>query len=128
MQCISRIKDLHWVQSSFLVKSELLFFLFCVCVVLLCIFTLWVPCCEFRVVSSVLCVPCCEFRVVISVTVFACKWCSIRPVVCSYLVCVVCVCLRLLVSSIYCVVFLFCLFSSCDLCALCCKFLWIVHF
>ena len=34
---------------------------------------------------------------------------------------IICVCLRIVVSNTYCVVFLFC-FSSC------CQFLWIVHF
>ena len=32
---------------------------------------------------------------------------------CSCLIYVICVCLRILVSKAYCVVFLFCLFSSC---------------
>ena len=31
-------------------------------------------------------------------------------------------------SNTYCVVFLFCLSSSCVLCPQCCQFLWIVHF
>jgi hypothetical protein len=35
--------------------------------------------------------------------------------------------LRIMVSNIYCVVFLLCLSSSCVLYTQCCQFLWIVH-
>jgi cell division protein FtsW (lipid II flippase) len=38
----------------------------------------------------------------------------------------ICVCLRIVVSNTYCVVFLFCFFFV--LCTLCCQFLWIVFF
>jgi hypothetical protein len=41
-------------------------------------------------------------------------------------ICLVWVCLRMVVSNVYCVVFLFCFFF--DLYALCCWFLWIILF
>jgi hypothetical protein len=55
------------------------------------------------------------FRVVMSVTISAC---SVRLylqlfVGDVYLIYVICVCLRIVVSNIYCVVFLFCFSSSC---------------
>ncbi len=82
------------------------------CVVLLCVFTFWVPCCNVIY----------DFRII---TIFGS---SLPPVVCrrahECLIYVMCVCLRIVVSNIYCVVFLFCLSSS----YLCCQFLWIVHF
>ena len=43
----------------------------------------------------------------------------------AFLIYVISVCLRIVLSTTYCVVFLFCLSSS--LCTLCCQFLWIVH-
>ena len=45
----------------------------------------------------------------------------------EYLICDFCASLRIGVSSTYCVVVFFCLFSI-VLCTLCCQFLWIVHF
>ena len=45
----------------------------------------------------------------------------------SYLIYVICVCLRIVVSNICCVVFLF-LFFFFDLRIICCQFLWIVPF
>ena len=41
---------------------------------------------------------------------------------------VICIRLRIVVSNTYCLVFLFCLSSSCVLCTQCCQFLWIVQF
>ena len=46
----------------------------------------------------------------------------------SCLLYVIYVCLRIVVSNTYCVMFLFWLSLSCVLCTLCCQFLWIVHF
>ena len=45
-----------------------------------------------------------------------------------YLFTFCCACLRIVGANTYCVVFLFCLSSSCVLCTLCRQFLWIVHF
>ena len=50
---------------------------------------------------------------------FSCLWKG------SYLIYVICVSLRIVVSNAYCVMFLFC-FSV--LCTICCKVLWIAHF
>ena len=80
------------------------------CVVLLCIFTFWVPYCDVRY----------DFHIR---TIFG----SYLPLVDSWLF-YFCVCLCIVVSNTYCVVFLFHLFSSCILCTPCCQFLWIVHF
>jgi hypothetical protein len=44
----------------------------------------------------------------------------------SCLIYVICVCLRMMVSNTYFVVFLLCVSSSCILCTLSCQFLWIV--
>jgi hypothetical protein len=44
-----------------------------------------------------------------------------------YLFTFFCVCLHIVGANTYCVVFLFCLSSSCVLCTLCCQFLWIVY-
>ena len=67
-----------------------------------------------------------EFRVVISVAISACKRCSVRrclPLLVGGLMSyVICVCLRIVVLNIFCVVFFV------VLCTLCCQFLWIVHF
>jgi hypothetical protein len=59
-----------------------------------------------------------EFRVVVSVAVSAQERCSVRLylqlfVGSSCLIYVICICLRLVVSTIYCVVFLFCFSLSC---------------
>jgi hypothetical protein len=43
-----------------------------------------------------------------------------------YFIYVIYLCLPIVVSNTYCVVFLFCL--SCVLCTLCCQCLWIVHY
>ena len=48
---------------------------------------------------------------------FAGAWVHLRVLVRSVMVIVL----------VFCVVFLFCLSSSCILCTLCCQFLWIVH-
>jgi hypothetical protein len=59
--------------------------------------------------------------------------CRIKTMFCSSLspgsclIYVICVSLRIMVSNTYCVVFLFCLSSSCIVCAQCCQYLWIVH-
>jgi hypothetical protein len=66
------------------------------CVGRLCVLTFWVPCCDVRY----------DFRIKkrFSVSIY-----------------VICVCLRVVVSNLYSVVFLL-------FCALCCQFLSIVHF
>jgi len=72
-----------------------------------------------------------EFSIVMSVTISAYKRCSVRLHLQLYiwgLIYVICVCLRIVVSNTYCVVFLLCLSSSCVLCTLFCQFLWIVHY
>ena len=66
-----------------------------------------------------------EFRVVMSVTISAWKRCSVREDWC--LIYVVCVCLRIVVSNTYCVVFVLFFFVLCTIpCVV--QFLWIVHF
>jgi len=70
------------------------------CVVLLCVFTLRVPCCDVR------------YDVLIK-TMFGS---SLSPVVCKRVSCfiyVICVCLRIVMSNTYCVMFLFCVSLSC---------------
>ena len=67
-----------------------------------------------------------EFHVVMSVTISAWKQCLVRLclqlfVGSSCLIYVICVCLCVMVSNTFCVVFFF------ILCSLCCQFLWIVH-
>ena len=107
-------------------------------VVLLCILTFWVPCCDVRY----------DFRIKRSsvnlyLQLFVGGLMSyLPPVVCgrahvlftssclwegSCLIYVICDCLRIVVSNTYCGVFLFCLSSSCVLCTQCCQFLWIVR-
>jgi len=87
------------------------------CVVLLCVFTFWVPCCDvrydFRIKtmfgSSLPPVVCRRTHVLFTLFVFACVWwCPTHIVLCV----------------------LFCLSSSCVLCTLCtmCQVLWIFHF
>ena len=79
------------------------------CVVLLCVFTFWDPCCDVRY----------DFRHGGDVRfVFASSY-LLKD---SFLVCAICFCLVVVVSSVCCVVFFFVLR------ALCCRFLWIVHF
>ena len=103
-----------WHLSSppvYLVGSVLLIFL-AFCVVLLCVFTFWVPCCDVRIKTifgSSLPLVVCRRADVLSVLfmlfVFACvEWCPTRVVLC------------------FCFGFFF------VLCTLCCQFLWIVHF
>ena len=62
---------------------------------LLCVFALWVPFCDDHYDLHIK-------------TMFGS---SLLPVVC--LIYIICVCLRIVVFNTYCVVFLFCLFSSC---------------
>ena len=70
------------------------------CVVLLCVFTFRVPCCDV----------CYDYRI-------TAMFCSSFTSSClqeeSCLFYVICVCLRIVMSNTYSVVFLFCLFSSC---------------
>jgi hypothetical protein len=72
---------------------------------------------EFRVVISYYVSLRSEFRVVMSVTFSAWKRCSVRIyhqlLKDSCLIYVMCVCLRIVASNTYCVVFLFCFSSSC---------------
>ena len=82
----------------FFLESVLLIFLV-FCVVLVCVFTLLVPCCDVRY----------DFRMK---TIFGS---SLPPVV--Y---VICVCLHIMVSFLVLFVFV--------LCTQCCQFLWIVLF
>jgi hypothetical protein len=89
---------------GFLVSSVLLIILVFYAV-LLCVFTFGVPCCDVRY----------DFRI---------QWCSVRlfPSRRAHcLIYVIFVCLRIMVSNTFCVLFLICLSSSC------CKFLWIDH-
>ena len=85
------------------------------CFVLLCVLKFWVPCCDVRY----------DFRIK---TMFG----SSLPLL--LFVWGLMLYLRYLCLDAYsgfqhyCVVFLFCLPSSCVLCTLCCQFLWIVHF
>jgi hypothetical protein len=86
------------VHPWFLVVSPLLIFLV-FCVVLWCIFTFWVPSCDFRY----------DFRIKNDVRS------SLDPIVCRrthVLFTIFFVCLPIVVSSAYCVVFLFCFSSS----------------
>ena len=64
------------------------------------------------------------FRVVMSVTISAYKWCSVRlflHLLVRGLICGICVCVYIVVSSTYVFVFFFLL------CTICCQFLWMVH-
>ena len=96
----------NWAYSEFTPGffggSVLLIFLV-FCVVLLRVFTFWVSCCDVRYdyrIKTMLIVLCGRARVIY----------------------VICVCLRIVVSNTYCVVFFF------VLCTLCCQFLWIILF
>jgi len=92
---------LRWFLRFFSGSLLLIFLVFCV--VLICVFTFWVPCCDV----------CYDFRIK---TMFGS---SLPPVVCwggwvSCLIYVICVCLCIVVSNTCCVVFLsFFLSSSC---------------
>ena len=82
---------------NLLVRSVLL--IICFCVVLLYVFTFWVPCCGVR----------CGFRNRNDV------WFVLPPALCRkvHVLLIMCVCLRIAMSNTYCVVFLFCLSLSC---------------
>ena len=82
---------------GFFVGSVLLIFLV-FCVVLLCVFTFWVPCCDVR------------FRIKNYVRFVFTSSCLYDG---SCLIYVLCVCLRIVVSNTYCLVFLFWFSSSC---------------
>jgi len=75
-------------------------YIFTFCVVILCVFTFWVPCCDVRY----------DFHME------AMFGLDFPPVVCGGLVSCLCylfrICLSLMVSSAYCVVFLLCFSSS----------------
>jgi hypothetical protein len=64
-----------------------------VCVVLLCVFTFWVPCCDIRYDFSI------KRNNVRFIFTSSCLYDG------SYLIYVICVCLRIVVSNTYCVVF-----------------------
>jgi hypothetical protein len=103
---ISDVERGCWIDS---LKYVIIFHLFMFYVVLLCIFTFLVPCCDVRY----------DFCIK---TMFGS---SLPPVVLhdvSCLIYVICVCLRIVVFVF------FCWSSSCVLCDQCCQFLWIVHF
>jgi len=94
---------------SILVGSVLLIFLV-FCAVRLCIVTFWIPCCNVRS----------DFRIETMLGL------PLPPVVCrmdDVLFTFVCVCLRIVVSNTYCVVFLFCFSSSMLPVSLDCPFL-----
>ena len=74
-----------------------------VCVVLLCVFTFWIPCCNVRLDF------CIKAMFDSSLLPAVCRRAYIRYM-----------CLRIVVSNTFCFVFV--------LCTLCCRFLWIVHF
>jgi len=105
------IRSRNCLPFSFLVESVFLIFLV-FCVVLLCVFTFWVPCCDARY----------DFRIE---TMF-CS--SLHPVVCrglmSYLR-YLCLFADSSVQHMLCCVFILFFFV---LCTLCCQFLWIFHF
>ena len=94
------------------VRSVLLIFLV-FCVLLLCVFTSWVPCCDF-----------CIQTMVGSFFTSSCLYEG------SCLINVICVCLQRVVSNAQCVRFLlvFVWFLFFVLCDMRCQFLWIVHF
>ena len=96
-----RFTGLDCIPPGFWMGSMLLIFLV-FCVVLLCVLTSWAPCCGVRS----------DFRK---------KRCSVHFYLQLF---AICVCFRKVVSSTYCVVFLFFFL----LCSLSCQFLWIVHF
>ena len=73
------------------------------CVVLVCVFTFWIPCCNVRL----------DFCIK---TMFDS---SLLPAVCRRAY-IRYMCLRIVVSNTFCFVFV--------LCTICCRFLWIVHF
>ena len=77
----------------------LIFFLNSFCIVLLCVFTFWVPCCDARYDFPI---KRCLFRLYLQLFV---------GVAC--LIYVIYDCLRKLVSNTYCVVFLLCFSLSC---------------
>jgi hypothetical protein len=101
---------LHKIYRS--LRSVFLIFLV-FCVLLLCVFTLWVPCCDFRIQTIV--------------GSFFTSSCFLEG---SCLINVICVCLRIMVSNAHCVRFLlvFVWFLFFVLCDMRCQFLWIVHF
>ena len=93
-------------------RSVLLIFVV-FCILLLCVITFWVPCCDFRIQTMV--------------GSFFTSSCLQEG---SCLINVICVCLRIVVSNAHCVRFLlvyvwFLFFVLCDMR---CQFLWIVHF
>jgi hypothetical protein len=96
------------VSTGFFVGSVLLIY-FVFCVVLLCVFTFWVPCCDVRY----------DFC---TKTMFGS---SLPPVVCkmAYVFFTLCLFVYSGVQHI-----LFCVFVFFVLSTLCCQFLWIVHF
>jgi hypothetical protein len=65
-----------------------------------------------------------EFHVMMSVTISAYKRCLYED---SCLIYISCVCIHIVLSNTYCVVFLLCLSSFCVSCTQCCQFLLVVH-
>ena len=88
-----------WVHPPFLVGSVLPI-VSVSCVVLLCVFVFRVPCCDVRY----------DFRIKMMFRSYFTSSCLYEA---AYLIYVICVCLRVVVSNTYCVVFLSCFSSSC---------------
>jgi hypothetical protein len=65
-----------------------------------------------------------EFHVMMSVTISAYKRCLNEG---SFLICISCVCMHIVLLNTYCVVFLLCLSLFCVSCTKCCQFLLVVH-
>ena len=65
-----------------------------------------------------------EFHVMMSVTISAYKRCLNEG---SFLICISCVCMHIVLLNTYCAVFLFCLSLFCVSCTKCCQFLLVVH-
>jgi hypothetical protein len=96
-------------------------------VILLCVFTFRVLCCDVRFVFTSSCLFYLGSPIMCLYVLSSVLWCPLRfphkndvrfvftssAVVC--LIYVICVCLRIVVSNTYCVAFLFCFSSSCVL-------------
>jgi hypothetical protein len=80
-------------------------------VILLCVFTFRVLCCDVRFVFTSSCLSYLRYPIMCLYVPCSVLWCS----VCLCLIYVICVCLRIVVSTTYCVAFLLCISSSCVL-------------
>ena len=119
----------YYEKMYFNIKQECAIYLFCV--VLLCVFKFWVPCCDVRYDFRIQTVfgsslpP--VFFVEGSCLIYVMFGSSLPPFFVEYscLIYVICVCWRIVVSNtIYCVV----VFVKFVLCILCCQFHCVVHF